>query len=107
MPRGRLTWVSRPLFVSKLGATIDTTLKICYNGLILDISRNKKKRAPRLRSGQGGKMNPEVKVPVAEQLNPAKKAESIQQEYAIAPDGTIVKQKELLENPENPTKQLS
>ena len=50
-------------------------------------------------------MESEAKVDVVEQLEG--EAKKIQTEYAIAPDGTIVKQEELLENPDNPTKQLS
>lgn len=52
-------------------------------------------------------MESEAKVDVAEQLNLTKEAEAIEQEYAITPDGTVVKAKELLENPETPTEQLS
>jgi hypothetical protein len=47
-------------------------------------------------------MNPEVNVPIVEQLNPTEKAEAIKRDYAIAPDGTIVKAEELKENPESP-----
>ena len=52
-------------------------------------------------------MNREVNVPVVEQLNPTEKAEAIEKEYAIAPDGTIVKAEDLRENPDSPQKQLS
>jgi len=51
-------------------------------------------------------MNREVNVPVIEQLNPTEKAEAIKRDYAIAPDGTVVKVEDL-ENPDSPEKQLS
>jgi len=47
----------------------------------------------------------EAKVDIVEQLEG--EAKKIQTEYAIAPDGTIVKREELLANPESPEKQLS
>jgi len=50
-------------------------------------------------------MESEAKVDVVEQLEG--KAKKIQTEYAIAPDGTILKAKDLRENPESPEKQLS
>ncbi len=53
-------------------------------------------------------MESENKVPVAEQLNEIEEVEEkIKTEYALAPDGTIVKQEELLDNPETPTEQLA
>jgi hypothetical protein len=55
-------------------------------------------------------MNQELegKVPVADQVKEIEGVdEAIQTEYALEPDGTIVKQEELEENPETPQKQLA
>lgn len=52
-------------------------------------------------------MNPEkCEVAVAEQIEP-QTIENLQTEYAVAPDGTIVKADELKDNPDSPEKQLS
>lgn len=54
-------------------------------------------------------MNQELEnqVPVADQLNEIEQVEEkIKTEYALAPDGTIVKAEELQENPESAVEQL-
>ena len=52
-------------------------------------------------------MNSEMnQIAVAEQIEP-QTVENLQTEYAVAPDGTIVKADELKNNPDSPEKQLS
>lgn len=52
-------------------------------------------------------MNPETnQVAAAEQIEESQQIENLQTEYAVAPDGTIVKADELQDNPETPQEQL-
>lgn len=51
-------------------------------------------------------MNPEInQIEVAEQVE-SEQIEKLQTEYAVAPDGTVVKAEELENNPESPQEQM-